>query len=161
MAINSKEIESKMRKSNLSLKTLAIATLLSSSLFACGSPNQSITSQPETTAAQTQSQEPVTITLVTYAVTRSAYEKIIPLFVEQWKAETGQTVTIEQSYGGSGSQTRAVIDGLEADIVALALGSDINAIEEAGLIDPGWETEAPRDSVITSSVIAIVPRDPI
>ena len=160
MAINSKEIESKMRKSNLSLKTLAIATLLSSSLFACGSPNQSMTSQPETTAAQTQSQEPVTITLVTYAVTRSAYEKIIPLFVEQWKAETGQTVTIEQSYGGSGSQTRAVIDGLEADIVALALGSDINAIEEAGLIDPGWETEAPRDSVITSSVIAIVPRDP-
>jgi sulfate transport system substrate-binding protein len=71
--------------------------------------------------AQANQAEEVNLTLVSYAVTQSAYEKIIPKFVEQWKAKTGQDVIFEQSYGGSGSQTRAVIDGLEADVVALAL----------------------------------------
>jgi ABC-type sulfate transport system substrate-binding protein len=66
-----------------------------------------------------QAQKTVDLTLVSYAVTQSAYEKIIPQFVQQWKQNTGETVTVRQSYGGSGSQTRAVIDGLEADVVAL------------------------------------------
>jgi sulfate/thiosulfate transport system substrate-binding protein len=86
--------------------------------------------------AQAQAPEEAKLTLVSYAVTQSAYEKIIPKFVEQWKAKTGQDVIIEQSYGGSGSQTRAVIDGLEADVVALALALDTKKIEEAGLINP-------------------------
>jgi sulfate transport system substrate-binding protein len=63
------------------------------------------------------SQKPkrVEITLVTYAVTKAAYNKIIPEFVAKWKREKGQDVIIKESYGGSGSQTRAVIDGLQAD----------------------------------------------
>lgn len=107
------------------------------------------------------SQKPQTLelTLVTYAVTRAAYDNIIPLFVEKWKQEhNGQEVIINGSYGGSGSQTRAVIDGLEADIVALAMTGDVNKIQEAGLIDPGWEGEYPNSSIITNSVVALVTR---
>ena len=109
--------------------------------------------------AQAQQAEEVELTLVSYAVTQSAYEKIIPKFVEQWKAKTGQDVIIEQSYGGSGSQTRAVIDGLEADVVALALALDTKKIEEAGLIEPNREAELPNKSIAHKSVAALVKRD--
>lgn len=99
------------------------------------------------------------LTLVSYAVTQKAYEQIIPKFVDEWKEKTGQTVTFNQSYGGSGSQARAVIDGLDADIVALALALDTKKIEQAGLIQPGWEQELPNDSIVHKSVAAIVKRD--
>jgi sulfate transport system substrate-binding protein len=99
------------------------------------------------------------LTLVSYAVTQSAYEQIIPKFVKQWQEKTGQVVEFEQSYGGSGSQTRAVIDGLEADVVALALALDTKKIEKAGLIQPGWEQELPNDSIVHKSVAALVKRD--
>ncbi len=137
---------------------LAIAVIAGNVLTACSAPttnNQAAT--PQETANPTETAE---LTLVSYAVTRNAYEKIIPLFTKQWKEKTGQTVTFKQSYGGSGSQTRAVIDGLEADVVALALGSDVQKIEQAGLIQPDWEKEAPNNSIITKSVIAIVTRNP-
>lgn len=109
--------------------------------------------------AQAKEPEEAKLTLVSYAVTQSAYEKIIPKFTQQWKAKTGQDVVIEQSYGGSGSQTRAVIDGLEADVVALALALDTEKIEQAGLIEPGWEEELPNKSIAHKSVVAIVKRD--
>lgn len=98
------------------------------------------------------------LTLVSYAVTRSAYEKIIPKFVAKWKKDKGQTVTFKQSYAGSGTQTRAVIDGLDADVVQLALESDVNKIQQAGLIKPGWQKEAPNNGIVTKSVIALVTR---
>ncbi|QNP28160.1 sulfate ABC transporter substrate-binding protein [Cylindrospermopsis curvispora] len=106
------------------------------------------------------SQKPknVEITLVSYAVTKAAYSKIIPEFVAKWKREKGQDVIIKESYGGSGSQTRAVIDGLQADVVALALALDTKRIEKAGLINPGWEKEAPNNSIVTRSVVAIETR---
>ena len=99
------------------------------------------------------------LTLVSYAVTRAAYEKIIPQFTAKWKQEHNQNVTFDESYGGSGSQTRAVIDGLEADVVALALALDTNKIEQAGLIEPGWEKEAPNGSIVHKSVAALVTRE--
>ena len=101
----------------------------------------------------------VELTLVSFAVTKVAHEAIIPKFVEQWKKEKGQTVTFNQSYGGSGSQTRAVIDGLEADIVHLALAFDTQRIEKAGLIEPGWEKEVPNEGIVSKSVAAIVTRE--
>ncbi|MFB2897357.1 sulfate ABC transporter substrate-binding protein [Aerosakkonemataceae cyanobacterium BLCC-F50] len=106
------------------------------------------------------SQQPgnVQITLVSFAVTKSAYDRIIPKFVAKWKKETGQNVTFTQSYGGSGSQTRAVIDGLEADVVHLALALDTNRIQQAGLIQPGWEGELPNNSIVSRSVVALVTR---
>jgi sulfate transport system substrate-binding protein len=101
----------------------------------------------------------VELTLVSYAVTRAAYEKIIPEFTAKWKQEHNQNITFNQSYGGSGSQTRAVIDGLEADVVALALALDTQKIEKAGLIEPGWEKEAPNNSIVHKSVAALVTRE--
>jgi sulfate transport system substrate-binding protein len=111
------------------------------------------------TAQTGQNSQPVTLTLVSYAVTQSAYEKIIPKFAEEWKEKTGQEVIFQQSYAGSGSQARAVIDGLGADVVALALALDTKRIEEAGLIEPGWEQELPNGSIVHRSVAAIIKRD--
>ncbi|MFN6339631.1 MAG: sulfate ABC transporter substrate-binding protein [Cyanobacteriota bacterium] len=96
-----------------------------------------------------------TLTLVSYAVTKSAYDQITKNFASEWKRKTGQTVSFKGSYGGSGSQTRAVIDGLEADVVSLAMGADVSKIEKAGLINPGWQKEAPYNSTPINSTVAI------
>lgn len=97
--------------------------------------------------------------LVSYSVTKAAHDRIIPKFVEKWQKEHNQNVSFETSYAGSGSQAGAVIDGSQAaDIVHLALALDINRIAQAGLIEPGWEREAPKSGVVTRSVAAIVTR---
>ena len=101
---------------------------------------------------------PQSILLVSYAVTKAAYDQIIPKFEADWKKKTGQSVTVKTSYGGSGSQTRAVIDGLAADVVGLALSADVLKVQEAGLIQPGWERENPSNSIITNSVVAFFVR---
>ncbi len=100
----------------------------------------------------------VELTLVSFAVTKAAYDRIIPNFVAKWKREQNQNVRFNQSYGGSGSQTRAVIDGLEADVVHLALAFDVSRIQQAGLIQPGWEREIPNNGVVSKSVVALVTR---
>ncbi|WP_245940123.1 sulfate ABC transporter substrate-binding protein [Stenomitos frigidus] len=100
----------------------------------------------------------VELTLVSYAVTKEAFSKIIPLFQETWKREKGQEVKFNESYGGSGTQTRAVIDGLEADVTVLALGLDTGRLQKAGLVNAGWEKELPNESVVTRSVVALVTR---
>jgi sulfate/thiosulfate-binding protein len=144
------------------LALVATGLSLSMAIAACSpsSPDTSNTASPaagETSTAAAPAK--VELTLVSYAVTQAAYEKIIPQFVAKWKAEKGQDVVINQSYGGSGSQTRAVIDGLEADVVALALALDTKKIEQAGLIEPGWEKELPNDSIVHKSVVALVTRE--
>jgi sulfate/thiosulfate-binding protein len=96
--------------------------------------------------------------LVSYAVTKGAYDRILPRFVEQWKRKTGQELEIKTSYGGSGTQTRAVIDGLDADVVTLALSADVLKLEESGLVQPGWEQELRNNSIITNSVVAFLTR---
>lgn len=105
-----------------------------------------------------QSPKRVELLLVSYAVTKAAYDKIIPKFAEKWKRETGQEVVINASYAGSGTQTRAILDGLDADVAALALALDTKRLEKGGLIQPGWEKEAPNDAIVTRSVIAFVTR---
>ncbi len=134
-----------------------LAGLVASGAIASCSTSQGDAS--DSSEAQAQQPEEAKLTLVSYAVTQSAYEKIIPKFTQQWKEQTGQDVVIEQSYGGSGSQTRAVIDGLEADVVALALALDTQQIEEAGLIEPNWEQELPNEAIVHKSVAALVKRD--
>ncbi|MEB3324276.1 MAG: sulfate ABC transporter substrate-binding protein [Cyanobacteriota bacterium] len=99
------------------------------------------------------------LVLVSYAVTKGAYDRILPKFVDDWKARTGETLSIRTSYGGSGTQTRAIIDGLEADVATLALSADILKLQQAGLIQPGWEKELPNDSIITHSTVAFLTRD--
>ncbi len=102
---------------------------------------------------------PGQLLLVSYAVTKGAFDRILPKFQADWKARTGQDIVVKTSYGGSGSQTRAIIDGLDADVVTLALAGDVLKLQEAGLIQPGWEKEFPNDSIITHSVVAFVTRD--
>jgi sulfate/thiosulfate transport system substrate-binding protein len=100
----------------------------------------------------------VNITLVGYAVPRSAHNAIIAKFTAKWQREHQQKVIFQQAYGGSGSQTRAVIDGLPADIVHLALGSDVNKLAKSGLVDPKWEQKLPNKGIVAHTVAAIVTR---
>jgi sulfate transport system substrate-binding protein len=95
---------------------------------------------------------------VSYDPTRELYKAINPLFAANWKAKTGQTVDIDQSHGGSGGQSRAVIDGLDADVVTLALAYDIDAIAQtAKLIAPDWQKRLPDNSApYTSTIVFLV-----
>ncbi|RMH67272.1 MAG: sulfate ABC transporter substrate-binding protein [Cyanobacteria bacterium J003] len=101
----------------------------------------------------------VNLTLVSFSLTRKAHEAIIPLFAAQWKREHQQAVRFRTSYGASGSQARAVIDGLEADIVHLSLGLDVDRIAQAGLIRPDWARQAPHNSTVTTSVCTLITRE--
>ena len=94
---------------------------------------------------------------VSYDPTRELYTQFNEAFNKYWKDKTGQEVTINQSHGGSGKQGRAVIEGLEADVVTLALGYDIDAISDAGLIDAKWQTEFEHNSSpYTSTIVFLV-----
>ncbi|MEB3292042.1 MAG: sulfate ABC transporter substrate-binding protein [Synechococcales bacterium] len=112
-----------------------------------------------TPMARSGSFHEVALTLVTFSVTKAAYAEILPKFAAKWKQETGQTVIFRQSYGASGVQARSVIEGLEADIVHLALSLDTEKISSAGLIQPGWESEAPYGGIVSKSVAALVTRE--
>ncbi|MGL5062704.1 MAG: sulfate ABC transporter substrate-binding protein [Microcoleus sp.] len=145
------------RKLLTSLKSFVslflVGIILSVGVASCGRDSSNSSGSPAGKKSN------VELTLVSFAVTKAAHQAIIPKFVEKWQKETGQTVSFNQSYGGSGSQTRAVIDGLEADIVHLALALDTTKIEKAGLIQPGWEKEVPNESIVSKSVAAIVTRE--
>jgi len=100
----------------------------------------------------------VSILNVSYDPTRELYQDVDAAFAKQWKAKTGETVTIKQSHGGSGKQARAVIDGLEADVVTLALAYDIDALHEHGnLLPADWQKRLPNNaSPYTSTVVFLV-----
>ena len=99
----------------------------------------------------------VTILNVSYDPTRELYEEIDRAFATQWKERTGQTVTVDQSHGGSGKQARAVIDGLDADVVTLALAHDIDQLAARGLVAPGWQERLPqRSTPYTSTIVFLV-----
>src|ERR1041384_164594 len=87
----------------------------------------------------------VTLLNVSYDPTRELYADFNKAFAAQWKAKTGDVVTVRQSHGGSGKQARSVIDGLEADVVTLALAYDIDEIAERGLIPADWEKKRPQN----------------
>lgn len=95
---------------------------------------------------------------VSYDPTRELYQDINKAFRAEWKQKTGQVVTIKQSHGGSGKQARSVIEGLEADVVTLALGYDILAIQQKGLIEANWEKEFDYNSSPFSSTIVFLVR---
>lgn len=136
-----------------------VGITLSLAVASCGSGTTNNPAASPGGASPAANKGKVELTLVSFAVTKAAHEAIIPKFIEQWQKEKGQTVTFSQSYGGSGSQTRAVIDGLEADIVHLALALDTAKIEKAGLIQPGWEKEVPNEGIVSKSVAGIVTRE--
>ena len=94
---------------------------------------------------------------VSYDPTRELYQDVNAAFAKDWKAKTGDTVKIKQSHGGSGKQGRAVIDGLEADVVSLALAYDIDAIAERKILAPDWQKKLPHNSTpYTSTIVFLV-----
>src|SRR5436305_2330386 len=99
----------------------------------------------------------VTLLNVSYDPTRELYQDFNAAFARYWKAKTGQTVTVQQSHGGSGKQARAVADGLEADVVTLALAYDVDAIAKAGLLPANWQALLPSNSTpYTSTIVFLV-----
>jgi sulfate/thiosulfate-binding protein len=109
-----------------------------------------------------QAQDSLTLVLAAYTTPREAYAEIIPLFQAYWLEQTGQTVTFEESYQGSGAQSRAVEGGFEADIVALSLERDVTRLVNAGLVTHDWQANASRGFVSTSLVVFVVrPENPL
>ena len=101
---------------------------------------------------------PATLLNVSYDPTRELYVAVNAAFARDWKAKTGQDVVIRQSHGGSGKQARSVIDGLPADVVTLALGYDIDAIAQRGLIARDWQRRLPHASAPYYSTIVFLVR---
>ncbi|MEV8471352.1 MULTISPECIES: sulfate ABC transporter substrate-binding protein [unclassified Ralstonia] len=98
-----------------------------------------------------------TLLNVSYDPTRELYKEINTEFAKKWKAETGEDITLRASHGGSGKQARSVIDGLDADVVTLALGYDIDAIAEKGLTGKDWQKRLPHNaSPYTSTIVFLV-----
>ena len=99
----------------------------------------------------------VSLLNVSYDPTRELYQDFNKAFATQWKAKTGDDLRVKQSHGGSGKQGRAVIDGLAADVVTLALAYDIDAITERGLIAKDWQKRLPHNSApYTSTIVFLV-----
>jgi sulfate/thiosulfate transport system substrate-binding protein len=98
-----------------------------------------------------------TLLNVSYDPTRELYKEFNPAFIKHWKSKTGESVSFKQAHGGSGSQARAVIDGLEADVVTLALAGDVDAIASKGLIASDWQKRlAHNSSPYTSTIVFLV-----
>jgi sulfate transport system substrate-binding protein len=99
-----------------------------------------------------------TLLNVSYDPTREMWRAVNEKFIPAWKAQTGEDLKINQSHGGSGTQARAVIDGLEADVVTLAMEPDTDAIRKVGLISDGWQSRLPKNSTPYWSTIVFVVR---
>jgi sulfate transport system substrate-binding protein len=95
---------------------------------------------------------------VSYDPTRELWSSLNPRFIARYEKETGKRLTISQSHGASGSQARAIIDGLEADVATLALWSDTDALRKKGLLHPGWDRRQPHRSLPYFSTIVFVVR---
>lgn len=134
---------------NQSLLALIVVAVM---LAACGS--QSNGRGNENSSSQANN---VKLLNVSYDPTRELYVEFNKAFAAHWLAKKNQKVEIEQSHGGSGKQARAVIDGLKADVVTLALGYDIDAISEKGLLDKEWQTQFQlNSSPYTSTIVFLV-----
>jgi len=128
---------------------LVIVAILASIVHGCG-------------GSSSKSGNKITLILGGYTAPREAYGKaVIPAFQQYWKQKTGQDVEFQESYQGSGAQSRAIVGGFEADVAALSLEGDIDKIAEAGLIAHDWRSKPNRGMVSTSVVvIAVRPGNP-
>jgi sulfate/thiosulfate-binding protein len=138
----------------MQMKRTALVLLLTGVGGACGGG-----SAPAENRAAQGSAPPASVELLnaSYDPTRELYVEVNAAFARHWQDKSNQRVTIKQSHGGAGAQARAVIDGLDADVVTLALAYDIDAIQHAGLIAPGWQTRLPDNSApYTSTIVFLV-----
>ncbi|HEX6289096.1 MAG TPA: sulfate ABC transporter substrate-binding protein [Herpetosiphonaceae bacterium] len=137
---------------NKCIALLILSLLLTGILAGCGAaPGSAASGAPA-------SGKELTLTLGAYTTPREAYKKLIPIFQERWKQQTGQTVKFEESYLGSGAQSRAIVEGFEADIAALSLEADITRIADAGLITHDWKARK-DNGIISTSIVAFAVRE--
>lgn len=142
-----------MKRKPFALSFLAGLTATATILAGCGSN----TEKENGDSGAASSKEPVELLNVSYDPTRELYEEFNKEFAAHWKEETGQDVSIQQSHGGSGKQARAVIDGLEADVVTLALAGDVDEVAKAGLNAEDWQTRLDDNSTpYTSTIVFLV-----
>ncbi|MFD1775729.1 sulfate ABC transporter substrate-binding protein [Paenibacillus rhizophilus] len=125
--------------------------LLALTLTACGTEQKG-------TAANAAAKGDVTLVIGAYSVAKDAMADILPLFAEKWKAETGQTITFQQSYEASGTQARAIAGGFEADVTLLAMEGDVGKLVNAGLVDPSWK-ERSENGMVTRSIVVMGTRE--
>ena len=140
---------------------LALLLLAGAGLGACKKSDAASNAAAGSTssAAVEASKGPVTLLNVSYDPTRELYQDFNAAFAKYWKGKTGQDVKINQSHGGSGKQARAVVDGLQADVVTLALGYDVSAIADKGqLLSADWQRKLPSNSSPYTSTIVFVVR---
>jgi len=142
-----------------SRSTVLLACLCCALLTAC-SARQDAASAATTAAGATGAAATLTLLNVSYDPTRELYEQFNSAFAAHWRAQTGIAVRIRQSHAGSGKQARSVIDGLEADVVTLALAGDIDSIaSNAHLLPENWQTRLPQNSSpYTSTIVFLVRR---
>jgi sulfate/thiosulfate transport system substrate-binding protein len=143
---------------------LGLLVVALSLLAACGSSastgqtgNEPAVGGATSAPAGQQAAGATKITIGGYTTPREAFGKIIPLFQKSWKDQTGEDVTFEQSYLGSGAQSRAIVDGFDADVAALSLEADITRIVDAKLITHDWKTEK-YGGMMSTSVVAFAVR---
>ncbi len=139
------------------LATLTMILVLSVALSAC-SGNAAEPTPVASGGASTSSQKPATLILGAYTTPREAYGQLIPLFRQQWQEQTGQDLIFEESYLGSGAQSRAIVEGFEADVTALSLEADVSRIEQAGLITHDWK-DNPTNGMVSNSIVVFAVRD--
>jgi len=109
------------------------------------------------TRSAAEADRAVTLLNASYDPTRDLYEELNAAFAEHWKATRGEVVRIRRSHGGSGKQARAVIDGLEADVVTLALAYDVGALATPGLLAADWQRRLPQNAApYTSTIVFLV-----
>lgn len=140
---------------NQKILGISFASVLAFTIIGAASCNKKEAAPAE--SQKTETAKSVSITNVSYDPTRELYANYNKLFAKHWKEKTGQDVEVTQSHGGSGKQALEVANGLEADVVTLALEYDVNAVQNAGLIEKGWVSEFPLDSSpYTSTIVFLV-----
>jgi sulfate/thiosulfate-binding protein len=122
-------------------------------------PDESVSPAAAVTSAAESAKDPVTILNVSYDPTREFYSEFNEQFAKYWSEKAGQKVTVEQSHGGAGKQARAVMDGLEADVLTLAIGYDLDVMaEKTELLSKDWQSRLPNNSSPYSTTIVFLVR---
>lgn len=134
---------------------LTVILAVSMIVGACG--GNAAQPAPAGSTPSDQSQKAATIILGAYTTPREAYGQLIPIFRQQWQEQTGQNVIFEESYLGSGAQSRAIVEGFEADVTALSLEADVTRIQQAGLITHDWQ-DNPTNGMVSDSIVAFAVR---
>ncbi|AIQ62905.1 sulfate ABC transporter substrate-binding protein [Paenibacillus stellifer] len=140
----------KLRSRSRQLHAWLAVLLLALTLSGCGGGNNA--------AADTAPKSDVTLVIGAYSVAKDAMADILPLFAEKWKAETGQSISFQQSYEASGTQARAIAGGFEADVTLLAMEGDVDRLVKAGLVKDNWKDRG-ADGMVTRSIVVLGTRE--